>query len=155
MPPPRPRIPVVTLSGAARSTTRLIGHQCSVSGVYGPNDLARGFAAIALTSQRAGVVRRAARLGPQQQQQHRQMATENGKSMDVDPEADASKTGEERPVAGGPTSDQLPSASEEAAAIGRIIGGDQKFVKAQVPELEQGTPVEEVSFLPFFYMVFL
>ena len=38
----------------------------------------------------------------------------------------------------GPGMDQLPHVSEEAAAMGEIIGGGQ-------PDLEQGTPVSEVS----------
>lgn len=41
----------------------------------------------------------------------------------------------------GPNMDQMPHVSEEAAAMGEILGGGQ-------PDLEQGTPVSEVRHQP-------
>lgn len=45
--------------------------------------------------------------------------------------------------------DQLPHVSEEAAAIGKIMGEKRCDGTPATPELEQGTPVSEVSFLSF------
>lgn len=42
----------------------------------------------------------------------------------------------------GPNQDQLPHVSEEAVATGKIIGEGG-------PEIEQGTPVQEVEYQPF------
>lgn len=48
----------------------------------------------------------------------------------------------------GPTQDQLPHVSEEAAEISRIMNKDKEKQcdgTPSTPELEQGTPVSEVS----------
>lgn len=45
-----------------------------------------------------------------------------------------------------PTQDQLPHVSEEAAEIDRIMNKEKSCDgQPSSPELEQGTPVEEVS----------
>lgn len=54
---------------------------------------------------------------------------------DAQQDLDAEGAGKEEK---GPGMDQLPHVSEEAAAMGEILGGGQ-------PDLEQGTPVSEVS----------
>lgn len=46
----------------------------------------------------------------------------------------------------GPTQDELPTVSEEAAAIDKIITGKKCDGNAPgSPELEQGTPIDEVG----------
>jgi hypothetical protein len=50
---------------------------------------------------------------------------------------------EEQPK--GPNEDQLPHVSKEEAQIGRIVGGKCDGNASGSPELEQGTPVDEVS----------
>lgn len=48
----------------------------------------------------------------------------------------------------GPTQDALPDVSQEAAAIDKIMHGKKCDGSAPgSPELEQGTPIEEVSLL--------
>lgn len=49
----------------------------------------------------------------------------------------------------GPTQDILPHVSEEAVAIDRIMHGKKCDGNAPgSPEIEQGTPIEEVSLIP-------
>lgn len=48
----------------------------------------------------------------------------------------------------GPTQDQLPHVSQEAAAIDKIMHGKKCDGNAPgSPEIEQGTPVEEVGYI--------
>jgi hypothetical protein len=47
----------------------------------------------------------------------------------------------------GPNQDRLPHVSEEAAAVDKIIGKTCDGGSPSTPELEQGTPIDEVSTL--------
>lgn len=47
----------------------------------------------------------------------------------------------------GPNQDQLPHVSEEAAAIDRIMAEKRCDGTPATPELEQGSPIDEVGFL--------
>jgi hypothetical protein len=69
-------------------------------------------------------------------QQRANSSTSDGKPKELPEEPEQPK---------GPTQDQLPHVSEEAAAIDKILSG--KKCDGNVPgspELEQGTPVDEV-----------